>query len=366
MTSFVRQLIGFSGLTQADDLRRRSAVGAQITMLHEIGRAMSTSMVSMEKTHELIAEAVCVVLGVEKAFVFLLDEDRGDLVPRAGRGLVGAAALGGLRCPTDAEFTIARALAATTVLRGYAEQEREGAGAAKTICDALGLGHYLAAPLTAEGKAKGVLVADTKVGGRDFEPDDERLLMVLAYLAAIATENAERVQHLRDKSSRLAAVVEVGRALNRTLELSKLLDLIMEKALELTRANSGAILLLDEEKQVLTIRAARNIAAEVVSRVKLKLGEGITGSAAKEARTISVPDVTKEPRYVVGNPAVRSELAVPLFDESKVIGVIAVDSDTPGNFHTEDRELLETFAGVAAVAIRNARLFAAQTTQTRT
>ena len=92
--------------------------------------------------------------------------------------------------------------------------------------------------------------------------------------------------------------------------------------------------------------------------MKLKLGEGITGSAAKEARTILVPDVTKEPRYVVGNPAVRSELAVPLFDEGNVVGVIDVDSDAPDNFSPEDREFLETFAGLAAVALRNARIFA--------
>ena len=325
-------------------------------MLHEIGRAMSTSMVSIEKTHELIAEAVCVVLGVEKAFLFLLDEQRGDLVPKAGRGLVSASALTGLRIARGSEFTIARALESTAVLRGRAEDERTH----KTILEAMGLGHYLAAPLTIENRQRGVLVADTKTGGREFEPDDERLLMVLAYLAAIATENAERVQSLKDKSGRLAAILEVGRALNRTLDLTQLLNLIVEKALELTNATTGAILLLDEEKQVLTIRAARNIAPDVVARLKLKLGEGITGSAAKEARTILVPDVTKEPRYVVGNPSVRSELAVPLFDDAKVIGVIDVDSDSPGNFHPEDRELLETFAGVAAIAIRNARLFASQ------
>src|SRR5579859_6846967 len=56
MTSFVRQIIGFSGPVGAEDLRRRSTVGAQITMLSEIGRAMSSSMVSLEKTLELITE----------------------------------------------------------------------------------------------------------------------------------------------------------------------------------------------------------------------------------------------------------------------------------------------------------------------
>src|SRR3954463_15265970 len=237
-------MIGFSRLSGAEELRRRSAVGAQITMLHEIGRAMSTSMVSIEKTHELIAEAVCVVLGVEKAFLFLLDEERGDLVPKAGRGLVGASALTGLRIATGSDFTIARALNAKEVLRGKAETERtQDGGARKSVLETMGLGHYLAAPLIVENRPKGVLVADTKGGGHEFEPDDERLLMVLAYLAAIATENAERVQHLKDKTTRLAAVLEVGRALNRTLDLKQLLDLIVEKALELTNATTGAILL---------------------------------------------------------------------------------------------------------------------------
>ena len=56
----------------------------------------------------------------------------------------------------------------------------------------------------------------------------------------------------------------------------------------------------------------------------------------------------------------RSELAVPLFDDAKVVGVIDVDSDVPDNFSEDDRELLQTFAGVAAIAIRNARLFSQQ------
>lgn len=357
VTSFVRQIIGFSRWTGADDLRRRSAVGAQITMLNEIGRAMSTSMVSVERTHELIAEAVCTVLGVEKAFLLLLDEKRGDLVPRAGRGLVSANALDGLRISRQADTTLARALDGTSVLRGESERERDQA---RAISAQLGLGHYLAAPMRVENRPKGVLVADTKVGTREFEADDERLLMVLAYLAAIATENAERVQHLKDKSGRLAALLEVGRALNSTLELDRLLDRIVEKALEITGANTGAILLLDEKGEYLTIKAARGIPPEVWTRLKLRLGEGITGSAAKEARTISVPDVSREPRYVVGNPNVRSELAVPLFEDTKVVGVIDVDSDVPDNFQEDDRELLQTFAGIAAIAIRNARLFAQQ------
>ena len=355
MTSFVRQIIGFSRWTGGDDLRRRSAVGAQITMLHEIGRAMSTSMVSVERTHDLIAEAVCVVLGVEKAFLLLLDERSKDLVPVAGRGLVGTHDFRGLRIPRQTDSALARAMEATTVMRGQSERERD---TARSISQSLGLGHYLAAPMSVESRPKGVLVADTKVGGGEFEPDDERLLMVLAYLAAIATENADRVQHLKDKTARLAALLEVGRALNSTLELGRLLDLIVEKALEITRAGTGAILLVDGDQ--LAIKAARGLAPDVVNR-KLKLGEGITGSAAKEARTISVPDVSKEPRYVVGSPSVRSELAVPMFEEGRVIGVIDVDSDVPDNFTEDDRELLQTFAGVAAIAIHNAKLFAART-----
>ena len=138
MTSFVRQIIGFSRWTGAEDLRRKSAVGAQITMLNEIGRAMSTSMVSLEKTLELITEAVCVVLGVERAYLFLLDERTGDLVPRAGRGLVGAKTLDGIRVPRTSDATLARALTATAVLRGRVEEEK---GLERATDESLGLGH---------------------------------------------------------------------------------------------------------------------------------------------------------------------------------------------------------------------------------
>jgi GAF domain-containing protein len=77
---------------------------------------------------------------------------------------------------------------------------------------------------------------------------------------------------------------------------------------------------------------------------RIPLSAGICGLAARERRTIVIPDVRRDPRYIACSPTVLSEIVVPLLDGVRVRGVLDVDSETLDAFHVEDEVLLETTA----------------------
>ena len=78
---------------------------------------------------------------------------------------------------------------------------------------------------------------------------------------------------------------------------------------------------------------------------RIPIGEGICGLAARERKTVVVPDVGKDPRYLACSPKTRSEIVVPIFSkDGELAGEIDVDSDLPDAFDEEDRRLLEEAA----------------------
>ena len=78
--------------------------------------------------------------------------------------------------------------------------------------------------------------------------------------------------------------------------------------------------------------------------VRIPIGQGICGLAAREARTVVVDDVNKDPRYLACFKQTRSEIVVPISTSGKVVGEIDVDSDKPAAFNLDDRKLLEAVA----------------------
>lgn len=83
---------------------------------------------------------------------------------------------------------------------------------------------------------------------------------------------------------------------------------------------------------------------EATQHVRIPIGKGICGLAAREKRTVIVGDVTAEPRYLACFPYTKSEIVVPIFKDSKVIGEIDIDSNTLHAFTEQDREFLEQVA----------------------
>ncbi len=161
-------------------------------------------------------------------------------------------------------------------------------------------------------------------------------------------------------------LLEVADVVNTTLDLDTTLRRVAELVRKVIDYRIFAILLLNEKTQELRFRFQVGYSREVAERLKIKVGEGVTGLAAQRREAILVHDVSLDPRYISAVPNVRSELAVPLIVKNRLIGVIDLESPLPNHFTEEHKRLLTLIASRMAVGIENARLYTRTTRQART
>ena len=154
-----------------------------------------------------------------------------------------------------------------------------------------------------------------------------------------------------------ALLIEVADVLNTTLDLDTLLQRVAEVVKRVIDYQIFSILLLNERHQELRFRFQIGHVPEVAERIRVKVGQGVTGRAVKERRTILVDDVSKDQNYIEAVARVRSELAVPLINKNKVIGVMDLEAREPGYFKEDHARLLTLIASRIAVSIENARLY---------
>ena len=116
-------------------------------------------------------------------------------------------------------------------------------------------------------------------------------------------------------------------------------------------------ILLAGPDETLSIRYSIGYRPELVRNLRLRLGQGITGDAAVRRKTVVVPDVRRDPRYVMAVEAVRSEIAVPLVARGKLVGVIDLQSTSARAFGDRQRNVLELIASRFSLAIDAAQLY---------
>ncbi|HXU16415.1 MAG TPA: GAF domain-containing protein [Terriglobales bacterium] len=161
-------------------------------------------------------------------------------------------------------------------------------------------------------------------------------------------------------------LLEVADVVNTTLDLDTTLRRVAELVRKVIDYEIFGILLLNEKTQELYFRFSVGHQREVAERLRIKLGEGVTGAAAQKGEAILVGDVTADPRYISALPNVRSELAVPLIVKNRVIGVIDIESPQPNHFTEEHKRLLMLIGSRMAIGIENARLYTRISRQART
>jgi signal transduction histidine kinase len=94
-----------------------------------------------------------------------------------------------------------------------------------------------------------------------------------------------------------------------------------------------------------------------MKEARLKMGQGVAGKVAAEAKALYIRDARQDPTFVPFDPTVRSLLVVPMISKDKVIGALCIDDDKPDAFSSDDGRLLTIAAAQAAVAIENAQLY---------
>lgn len=142
-----------------------------------------------------------------------------------------------------------------------------------------------------------------------------------------------------------------SRLLQALLEPQTLLQRIVETAVDETGASSGSLMLLNPNTGSLDIEATVGLTAKA-RQIKLRPGEGVTGWVASTGKPFRVDDVRLDKRYVPIDPAIQSELAVPLDLNGQVIGILNVDSTEVGAFSDDDTRRLTEVAREASEHLR--------------
>lgn len=151
----------------------------------------------------------------------------------------------------------------------------------------------------------------------------------------------------------IQTIHEVATAMNSAQDPDGLLELILDRCIHITSAESGSLALINPETEILDIVASRGLNPKKMSEVKLKIGQGVTGVAALTAKGKIVNDVSKEPDYIQVKEGIKSEMVVPMIVEDNRVGVISMDSNRLDAFTPEMFEVVSVLANQAAQIFKN-------------
>ena len=202
--------------------------------------------------------------------------------------------------------------------------------------------------LRAEDEIVGVMFVNYR-SPRSFDEELKQEIALFAGQAAAAIRNARLFEQTQ-------ALVEIGQAIaEAALDPERLLDLVLERTLELVGFSKGWISLLEPGTDRLKIQVARGLGREQWR--ELEKGKGITGHVAQTGILMNVPNVKEEPLYEKFFEDTQSELCAPLKYRGEVLGVLNLESARLAAFSSRDEELVSALASHAAVAVRNARFY---------
>src|SRR5579871_2364358 len=213
----------------------------------------------------------------------------------------------------------------------------------------------LAVPMLTRGRLVGVI--DLQSARRDaYREQDRALLQLIATRVAVSIDNARLYRRVDRQNRTLKTLANLSQEFSSILDLDELLGKIAVTIHALVAFDAFSILLLDAERKVLTHRFSERYDERVVLD-NIPLGKGLTGAAAESREIVRVADTAIDPRYIASHPEIRSEIAVPLVVQDRVVGVMDLESERMGFFTEEHSRLLGLLAPQIASSVENARLY---------
>jgi len=213
-------------------------------------------------------------------------------------------------------------------------------------------------PLRIDGETIGVLVVESDDLDA-FDEEDFEILSAAADQAAIAIARVRLIDAERRRADEHKALLDTLADLSSELELSRVLQAVIDRAVTQLGVTGGEVAIYDEERVELVVVASRSVGKDSTG-TRLKLDEGAMGAVARTLKPLIIPSyhewMGRSEKY--SDITVHSVMAAPLLIGRRLVGAIAtVHSDPERVFTEEDLRLLNMFAPQAAIAIENARLY---------
>ncbi|GAB4509607.1 MAG: hypothetical protein OHK0046_04910 [Anaerolineae bacterium] len=224
-----------------------------------------------------------------------------------------------------------------------------------------GIQHFYSVPLVAEHRLIGALILELH-DGQKVAPAEQHLLKIFAESSAVILQNAllhhRTVEKLDSNMHEMTIIQQIDRELNETIELSTVFNMTLDWALRFTNASAATIALYEEDTD--TLRTMRNygysLSDEQLETLRDRSDNTISHRVARSGRVEIVPDVILD-SYTWAPPGVKSQMAVPVMREDRVIAVITLESRKIDAFTDSHISFVQKLANRAGVAVDNARLY---------
>jgi two-component system NtrC family sensor kinase len=165
-------------------------------------------------------------------------------------------------------------------------------------------------------------------------------------------------QQLERRLQELNTLISVGKSVIAQLDLQAVLNSVVEAAVRITAAEEGLLLLLDDDTGELYVRAAQNVDDDMARALRLRVDDSLAGQVIRSGQPMAVGDAGLQ--KIKTAYLVRAVVYVPLKSRDRTMGVLGVDNQQRDRaFSQHDIGLLSALADYAAIAIENARLYAA-------
>ncbi len=334
-----------------DDIQQLRDRLDRLEALHLVGQVVHSTLDLREALQLVLREAVG-LMRANSGSVCLVNPTTGFLELEAAHGLPPDAPALKLRVGEGITGWVARTGRAARV--GDVSKDKRYFGLRP------GIRSELAVPLRVGDAVRGVINVDSDRADA-FTDKDQSLLQDLASLAAPAIANTWLYEQSRQKARLLESLVRVGQIINSTLSLDDALEVITREARTLLGAKMISLMMLDETREWLDLRAHVGAGAAYVGKGRLGVSESFIGIVLRRKKPMQLEDVQGSGRYQNASLARReglvSLLSVPLLYGGRAIGTLNLYTGEPHTFSDEEVRVLTTYAELSALALEKARLY---------
>jgi GAF domain-containing protein len=332
------------------------AAESQLALLHRISAIVSSDMSLPNMLDELISLVVGVT-NCDACLVYLFEPSRGEIVLCASQ-LPHAGEIGNIRLKIGEGITgwVAKHqfVAALSSRASSDPRFKSFPSLPEDTYEA-----FLSVPLISSGQVIGVINVHHKKS-REHTRDEVALLSYVAEQMGGAIAKMQLSERSRAAVKKVELLAAVGQTIATEAYLDRILQVISEMVAATFESPVCSIMIVNEDTQELSIRAARCSSPEYLHKGPIRIGDSLIGRVVRERTLVSVPDVAAEKSYKYPELARRTGLAsllsVPMLIGQKVIGTLNIYTRERHSFTPEEIGFANAVAGQSALAFENARL----------
>jgi signal transduction histidine kinase len=335
----------------SDELSKPKSLHERLQLLYQVSNVIHSTLDSQEALQLIVSEAVR-MMNASSGSVVLINPTSGFLEISASQNLPSSARKLKLRIGEGVTGWVAR--------QGQPARVGDVTQDARYVAARRGVKSELAVPLEVNGETRGVINVDSDRANA-FSAEDQDLLEQLAVQAAKVIQNTWLYEQLRLKVHLFESLSSVSRTINSTLNLDEALRVITREACELMHARMCSLMMLDESREWLDLRASYGAGEAYIKKPRLSVGESLLGVVARRKKPLQIANVQTSGRYqnieVARREGLISLLSVPLLFAGQSIGTLNVYTSRLYNFSNEEIRILSALAELSAIAIEKARLY---------